>query len=977
MLSPDLDARRAKRSLREANLPLPEEAEFYQAYDWCLDPHLTVREAMKRVGDEIVRFEVVAGGWQADEVALNVFLLACAISNAADEHLRGPTLRMPRHLSRMRIARGVAWASERLAAIDPRPRRAVVRRWRERWRAGVDAFLEAFVATPASAAISLAAASRPLVAALQTRLPPGLEAARISAPSAYRRLDLTHRDILALATEFVARRPDRGQPILLIGLRTAGSYFAPLMRAFLVAEGYGNVSVVTVQPNKGPGRRERQMLKRRAAEGCAAVIVDDPPHSGGTFLIAIDMARRAGFAADNLVVAFPAHPAGSAWPRLLREEMVISLTPEKWSKRCLLEPKAVEARLAEYFRHNGYAAAEIVDDERVEELNAHFHAGFAGERGARMKRLYAVRLQRPDGRTETRRVLAKSVGWGWLGYHAFLTGRNLSGFVPPIIGLREGILYEEWVPARAPDRAGDKRRRMPVGTVASYVAARARALGLRTGAAPARTLHRHEAGLRLLEKTLAAAHGRLLGGALAAADLQRRLIQQDCPFPTLIDGKMDADEWIDGPKGWIKSDFEHHGMGKNELNFVDPGYDLAAAILDLGLSADEEAALIGRYVAESGDAGIERRLFMSKLLAGLWPMDLARQGLFGKPLAAERQRKFHRQFLRAWDFLTVEAARQCGRFCLKPDEIGWRSPLVVLDVDGVLDRRLFGFPCTSAAGVEALSLLHAHRFSVALNTARSVGEVKEYCRAYSLAGGVAEHGAYVWDAVAGRGRALVDAEAMDQLERLRDALHGVPGVFLDERHAYSIRAFTYRERPSGGLASLLRPLSPSSGPAPLETLAMNHLMASLGLDRLAFHHTTIDTTIVAKAFDKGSGLTALRDWTLGPDAVTFAIGDSEPDLSMFRAASRSFAPAHIGCGRQARLLGCEVASRPYQRGLLEIVRRLTEEDGKPPGRIDCAPREGGFEALFWRTLQAADRTTGVNMIRALSRPDALSALFRS
>jgi len=27
----------------------------------------------------------------------------------------------------------------------------------------------------------------------------------------------------------------------------------------------------------------------------------------------------------------------------------------------------------------------------------------------------------------------KSVGWGWLGYHAFLAGRRLSEFVPPIL----------------------------------------------------------------------------------------------------------------------------------------------------------------------------------------------------------------------------------------------------------------------------------------------------------------------------------------------------------------------------------------------------------------------------------------------------------------------------------------------------------------------------------------------------------------
>ena len=32
---------------------LPEELEFYQSYDWCLNPHLTVGEAVRHLGEEI------------------------------------------------------------------------------------------------------------------------------------------------------------------------------------------------------------------------------------------------------------------------------------------------------------------------------------------------------------------------------------------------------------------------------------------------------------------------------------------------------------------------------------------------------------------------------------------------------------------------------------------------------------------------------------------------------------------------------------------------------------------------------------------------------------------------------------------------------------------------------------------------------------------------------------------------------------
>ncbi len=70
-------------------------------------------------------------------------------------------------------------------------------------------------------------------------------------------------------------------------------------------------------------------------------------------------------------------------------------------------------------------------------------------------------------------------------------------------------------------------------------------------------------------------------------------------------------------------------------------------------------------------------------------------------------------------------------------------------------------------------------------------------------------------------------------------------------------------------------------------------MAAEGLDRLRFFQTTIDTTIMAREVDKGTGLAALRDWVGRPSMETLAVGDTEPDLPMFRRATRSFAPSHI------------------------------------------------------------------------------------
>jgi hypothetical protein len=165
--------------------------------------------------------------------------------------------------------------------------------------------------------------------------------------------------------------------------------------------------------------------------------------------------------------------------------------------------------------------------------------------------------------------------------------------------------------------------------------------------------------------------------------------------------------------------------------------------------------------------------------------------------------------------------------------------------------------------------------------------------------------------------------------------------------------------------------------APLPPLAVHHLLMDLGLDRLCVHQTMIDTTIVAKEVDKGTGLSALRDWVLGADAETIAVGDHEPDLAMFRVATRSFAPANITCARKAELLGCRIARHSYQKGLLEIARALTHPDG---GRCEhCVANETRLprsQDLFLQVLAAADRRWARNLIDALCDSGAFRIFVR-
>ena len=510
----------------------------------------------------------------------------------------------------------------------------------------------------------------------------------------------------------------------------------------------------------------------------------------------------------------------------------------------------------------------------------------------------------------------------------------------------------------------------------------------------------------MLEEGLAKAYGpvRMLMRPRVRADLN--VLRN--PVPTLIDGRLVGRKWIagrvgPGPSRLLKTDYEHHGMGKGELNLDDPAFDLAETILDLDLSQDEETRLLTRYSEQSGDAGIGDRLFAHKLLAGFWTMAAARKSIFSSALDQAGQRAQHDTFMKAWHFLAVEAARACGALCAAsplPRHAASRGPMVALDVDGVIDRRTFGFPCATAASIEALSLLKAQGMTIILDTARSLAEVQAYCAAYGLAGGVAEHGAVLWDAMEGREKVCIAETAHEQLERLRSRLRSIPGVFLDNRHQYSIKAFAYREGKAGLLATLRSAWGSGGddvGHAPLPTLLMNALFQELKLDQLAYHHTSIDTAVVVKACDKGTGLLAMRDWlaasatgdqAAGGDSAhieTVAVGDSEPDIAMFRVATHSFAPAHIGCAREARLAGCRIAQAPTQRGFLEIAKEITRIYGKAGERglnssgvqSTLAASNAAAEQGWWLgLLRAADRSSASHMLRALRRPSALRALLR-
>ncbi len=400
-------------------------------------------------------------------------------------------------------------------------------------------------------------------------------------------------------------------------------------------------------------------------------------------------------------------------------------------------------------------------------------------------------------------------------------------------------------------------------------------------------------------------------------------------------------------------------MGKHQLNLTDPAYDLADVILHWNLSPEQELELLATYAEVAGDPEVAGRMLLHKVLAGNWSMERALENL-NDPNMLPRHQEFNRQYIQAWNFLVSHTIRFCGARLGKPEVVRWGSPLAVLDIDGVIDKNVFGYPGPTAASMQAMALLHAHGMPIALDTARSVAEVKEYCRAYGCVGGVAEYGAHVWDAISDGEQVLVSEESLDEIARLRAALRQIPGVFLNDDYLYSIRAYTYDQGRTVALPKVL----------------VQDLLAQLQLDRLAVHHTFLDTAIVASETDKGRGLLELLRLAGVSHAETYAVGDSAPDLPMFRAASRSFAPGHIGCSAAAKLLGCRVAGRAWQPGLLQCVRAIVHPRGDTCGRCRPVKASGSpQERYFLKLLDVADRSALASLVRAMVDPMALQTFL--
>jgi hydroxymethylpyrimidine pyrophosphatase-like HAD family hydrolase len=618
-----------------------------------------------------------------------------------------------------------------------------------------------------------------------------------------------------------------------------------------------------------------------------------------------------GVAPRNMTILAPDHPAQTDWKPLVAPVEVVTLDPAEFYKTRLLgDDTRLLALARELIGADCDEALQLRTGSALDRINTELAARCGDSFQVRLKRAFRLEWQ---GATHpcSPIVLAKSVGWGWLGYHAYLAGARLEGRVPHLLGLRDGLMFIEWMgdPDRFPEAPDSEAI---AAAVPRYVAARASALRLEQDPTLDATGYRRTGRDRIaaaLRRPFSA-----LWGRLAVESLKRRLAASRPPAPMLVDGRMSPENWIVGPQGVRKVDFEHHNFGGGEQDIVDPAYDLASASHALNLDRNAEERMIAEYARLSGDTRVRDRLIQYKYLVGLLAMDRAANDLQRK-LSPEQHREANLRFLGGRNYLTFQFNRHHAARMPWTAPPRWTSQLFFLDLDGVFDIQALGFfPHATPAGLVALRRLQRHGFSVIPNTGRSVQHVRDYCRNYELPGGIAEYGCLFVDHISGRKERLFSPEQADQLGRCRARIAALSGAHVDPGYEAAVRAFRYR---GGQWVGLQR------GEA-------SDLIRAGGFDTLDVVCTDADTYFVPKGVNKGTALTAVKERLEPKASFVAAMGDSDQDIEMLRRADRAFVPANASAQLRAiaRTLGhVSVTRRARQKGLLEAVDALLRERG--------------------------------------------------
>jgi hypothetical protein len=454
----------------------------------------------------------------------------------------------------------------------------------------------------ASWASGFAAAGPPVAPELMALALMGLpETVSIRTPEGYAFYALYPEAYLKAA----ASHPWRTPP-LVIGLRSIGLGLAALVGAVTNAR-----TIISLRPSGDPFRRELRISEGlrnalAAHDGPFAIVDEGPGLSGSSFGAVADLLEDLGVAAERIVF-LPGH-AGDLGPQASDRHR------ERWA--CAVRPTASFADLTADVPLEDWFTDLTGPISAAEDLSGGAWRGALPPQAwppvhAGQERL-KFRLHTASGVW-----LAKFAGLGDIGEQKLARAQALhkAGYTPEPLALRRGFLLERWEPG-APGALGD--RQAVVDHLARY-------LGFRAAAFPAEA--EEGADLTALVEMARVNVGERLGaetGQAIAARLAIHDLTQIQARAVHVDGRLHAWEWLRTPDGLLlKTDAVDHSEAHDLVGCQDIAWDIAGAVTEFNLDAEETARLCERIEAVAGRRLDPALLQIMKVCypafqAGLW-----------------------------------------------------------------------------------------------------------------------------------------------------------------------------------------------------------------------------------------------------------------------------------------------------------------------------------------------------------------------
>ncbi|HEY5266830.1 MAG TPA: hypothetical protein VIJ40_08465 [Acidimicrobiales bacterium] len=685
---------------------------------------------------------------------------------------------------------------------------------------------------------------------------------------------------------------------MVLGLRTSGSYLAPLLAAALRHEGCEEVPWATVRPGDPPSPLVQLALRDFARSGGRLLLIDDPPTSGGSLERVVKQARTLGFQTEQICLALALFD-DSVVPARLREHDAVILNWSEWDIHQRLSPDAAKSMLQQ-FRSEKSSEPELSPFLSPLRSSPRGHARI----GYRALGTHAV-----DGQPLPATLVVEGSGLGYLGRHTVAVSRKLPGLTPETIGFRDGVTLRHWIDEG--DRVSlDSAAR--VSKAVHYVTNRRTSLPVRRDASA--TMGGQDPAWEVVSRLLVEQPYGFIGAVLRVARLDAAMKSLLTPRRfSVVDGQTGPGTWFEHQGSMVKVNFSERAFSHLNLACYDAAYDLAGLVAESNVPTLAVAAR-GEYEVITGEhVDLERWLLYqwlhvwnSRRLRLLSP-DVAELGV-----------------ARLWQDWARE--RLIGHMLDEGD-----ARYCALDIDGVLESSRLNVPVLTPSAAAGLRALHAHGYTSVLATGRSFTELEDRCLRYGLAGGVAEYGGVAYNHRTRSLRDLVDERGMATIAAVRDFLAQIEGVKVAVNFRTMVRA--YRMSATDNRLAL----DPRTTQSVIE-MAGGQLRAEVGLAQ---------TDFVLVGVDKSIGLKALMA-LLGAsgEAPVFAVGDSACDVPMLNFAERGFMPSHA---RRIASGKVRTTKLSYQRGFAEAVGDFL---GHAPHTCDVCPEApcGPAGAVLLSTL---------------------------